>query len=79
MGWIVTLFELIRDKVECWQFNRLKKSLEDLQLTVPLEVQVVKAEIRGINAEVKVYDLQAGNEKVRARIVKAQIRASKAR
>ena len=79
MGWLVTLFELIRDRIERWQFGRLKRSLEDLELTVPLEAQVVRAEIRAINAEVKAYKLQEENEKSRAKVIKAQIRGSKAR
>jgi hypothetical protein len=79
MGWLITLFELIRDRIERWQFNKLKRSFEGLQLTVPLEAQVANAEIRAINAEVNMYNLQEGNEKVKTRVINAKIRGSKAR
>jgi hypothetical protein len=78
MGWLITLFELIRDRFEEWQLNIRKRELEHLQLTVPGEVEIAKLEIKTLNAETKAYNAQAENERLKTRVVNASRRVARA-
>lgn len=70
--WLVRLFELVRDRFEEWQLKKLEESILEMELTLPYEEKVAKAEI-------ELLDFETNRAEIGKRIALAETREVKAR